>query len=85
MGQVVGWRVEQGVRFESEGATNAADAAVARGENVDIGIADHNGFIGWDGVASQGGCFGNESLETMRVGLFGVKTVAAIVLEEKTR
>ena len=82
--QMVGWCVEQGVRFEPEGATNAAGSAVARGEDVDIGIADHDGFSGRDGMAGQGRGFVNKSFEAVGCGFFGVKAVAAIVLEEKS-
>jgi len=46
VGEVVGGRIEEGVRFESEGAANAASSTVAGGEDVDVGVADHNGF-GW--------------------------------------
>src|ERR1700677_1566335 len=85
VGEVVGWSVDEGVGLEAEGAADAARAAVAGGEDVDVGVADHDGFGGGDGVAKEDGRFGDESLEAVRVRLFGVEAVAAVVLEEEAR
>ena len=53
VGEVVGWGVGEGVGFEAEGAADAAGAAVAGGEDVDVGVADHDGFGGGDGAAGD--------------------------------
>ena len=83
VGEVVGWGVDEGVGLEAEGAADAAGATVAGGEYVDVGVADHDGFGGGDGVARDGAGFGDEALEAVRVGLLGVEAVAAVVLEEE--
>ena len=44
VGEVIGRGVLEGVRLEAEGAADAAGAAVAGGEDVDVGVADHDGF-----------------------------------------
>ena len=70
---------------EAEGAADGAGSGVAGGEDVDVGVADHQGF-GWrDGLAGEGGGFGDEGEEAVGVGLFGVEAVAAVVLEEEAR
>ena len=51
VGEVVGGRIEEGVRVESEGAADAASSTVAGGEDIDVGVTDHNGFGGRDRVA----------------------------------
>ena len=73
----------EGVGLEAEGAADAVGAAVAGGEDVDVGVADHDGFGGGDGVAGDGAGFGDKAFEAVGVGLFGVKAVAAVVLEEE--
>ena len=83
VGQVVWWDVGERVGFEAEAAADAVSAAVAGGKDVGVGIADHDGFGGSDLPASDGAGFGDESLEAVRIGLFGVEAVAAVVLEEE--
>jgi hypothetical protein len=83
VGEVVGWGVGEGVGIEAEGAADAAGATAAGGEDVDVGVADHDGFGGGDGAAGVGGGFLDEGFEAMGVGLFGVEAVAAVVLEEE--
>ena len=85
VGEVIGWGVLEGVGLQAEGTADAAGAAVAGGEDVDISVADHDGFRGGDGVGGIGVGFGDEAFEAVGVGLFGVKAVAAIVLEEEWR
>src|SRR6202012_4156580 len=46
---------------------------------------DHDGFGGGDGAAGEGRGFLDEGFEAVRVGLFGMEAVAAIVLEEEAR
>lgn len=43
---MVGWDGLERVRGEAEGAADAGDAGVAGGEDVYVGVADHEGF-GW--------------------------------------
>ena len=83
IGEVVWWDVGEGVGFEAEAAADAVSAAVAGGKDVGVGIADHDGFGGSNLPASNGAGFGDESLEAVRIGLFGVEAVAAVVLEEE--
>jgi hypothetical protein len=85
VGEVVGWGVGERVRLEAEGAADAACARVAGGEDVGVGVADHDGFGG--GNRAPGDCagFGDEGLNAVRVGLFGVEAVAAVVLKEEPR
>jgi hypothetical protein len=80
---VVGGDFGEGVRLEAEGAADAACAAVAGGEDVDVGVADHDGFGGSDGTACDGAGFGDEALDAVGVGFFGMEAVAAIVLKEE--
>ena len=68
--------------LKAEGTADAAGSTVAGGENVDVSVADHDGFGGSDGVGGEGACFGDETFEAVGVGLLGVKAVAAVVLEE---
>ena len=82
---MIGRGVGEGVRFETEGAADADGSAVACGENVDVGVADHDGFGGGDGAAREGARLVDEAFEAVGVGLFGVKAVAAVVLEEEGR
>jgi hypothetical protein len=83
VGEVVGWGVDEGVGLEAEGAADAAGAGVAGGEDVRVGVADHDGFCGGDGVSGDCAGFGDEGLDAVRVGLLGVEAVAAVVLEEE--
>jgi hypothetical protein len=85
VGEVVGRDVGEGMGFEAEGAADAAGTGVAGGEDVDVGVADHDGFGGGDGLACDGAGFGDEDEDAVRVGLFGVEAVAAVVLEEEGR
>jgi hypothetical protein len=71
--------------IEAEGAADAARAAVASGEDVNVGVADHDGLGGDNGAVCEKARFGDESLQTVRVGLLGVEAVAAVVLEEEAR
>ena len=73
----------QGVGGEAEGAADGAGPAVAGGEDVDVGVADHDGVGGGDGGVGEGGGFGDEGAEAVGVGLLGVEAVAAVVLEEE--
>src|ERR1700733_526315 len=82
---MVWWDVGEGAGFEAEGAADAVSAAVAGGKNVGVRISDHDGFCGSNLPAINGAGFGDESLEAVRVGLFGVEAVAAVVLEEEGR
>ena len=60
-GGPVGWGVGEGVRLgggegvrsEAEGAAEGARAAVAGGEDVNVGVANHQGFGGVDGSSGQ--------------------------------
>ena len=82
---MVGRNVVERLGFEAEGAAHAAGTAVAGGEDVDVGVADHDGF-GWgDGAVGEGAGFGDEGLKAVRVRFFGVEAVAAVVLEEELR
>ena len=83
VGQVVGRGVGEGVGFEAEGTADAAGAAVTGGEDVDVGVADHDGFGGGNGAAGEGGGFLDEGFEAVGVGLFRVEAVAAVVLKEE--
>lgn len=80
---MVGWDFDEGVRLETEGAADAAGAAVAGGEDVSVGVADHDGFGRSDGAADDLAGFGDESLEPVGVGFFRVEAVTAVVLEEE--
>jgi len=80
---VVGRDFDEGVGLEAESAADAVSAAVAGGEDVGVGVADHDSF-GWrNGAAGDGAGFGDEGQEAVRVRLFGVEAVAAVVLEEE--
>ena len=79
----LGWAAGQGVGGEAEGAADGAGSAVAGGEDVDVGVADHDGFGGGDGDAGEGGGFVDEGAEAVGVGLLGVEAVAAVVLKEE--
>jgi hypothetical protein len=87
---VVGLSGGQGVGGEAEGAAQGAGSGVAGGEDVDVGVADHDGFGGCDGwgvgvsFAEDGVGFGDEGFEAVGVRLLGVEGVAAVVLEEET-
>jgi carbonic anhydrase len=71
--------------LEAKGAADAASAAVAGGEDVDVGVADHDGF-GWgDGATREDASFLDEGFESVGVGLFGVEAVPAVVLKEEAR
>ena len=83
VGDVVGWGVVEGVRFQAKGASDAAGSGVACGEDVDVGVAYHDGFGREYGVACDFCGFPDESLEAVWVGLFGVEAVATVVLEEE--
>ena len=48
MGEEVGLGGGEGVGREAEGAGDTAGAAVAGGEDVDVGVADHDGCGGGD-------------------------------------
>ena len=85
VGQVVGWGVDEGVGFQAEGAADAAGSAVAGGEDVDVGVADHDGFCGVDGVAGDAAGFVDKGFEAVGIGFFGEEAVASIVLEEEAR
>jgi len=82
---VIGRGVFEGVRLEAEGAADAAGATVSCGEDIDVGIADHDGLGGSDGASCECGGFGDEGFEAVGVRFFGVETVAAVVLEEEAR
>src|SRR5580698_3653496 len=84
LGEVVGRGVFERVRFKAVGASDAAGSAVAGGEDVDVGVADHGGFSGKDRVACDLAGFRDERLEAVGVWFFCVKAVAAVVLEEET-
>jgi len=83
VGDVVGWGVVEGVRFQAKGASDAAGSSVACGENVDVGVADHDGFGRKDRAPCDLAGFGDQRLEAVWVGLFGVEAVATVVLEEE--
>ncbi len=83
MGEVVGLGSGQCVGGEAEGAADGVRAAVAGGEYVYVGVADHQGLGGGDGFARNGAGFGDEGEEAVGVGLLGVEAVAAVVLEEE--
>ena len=85
VGEVVRRDVFERVGLEAEGAADAARAAVASSEDVDVGVADHDGLGGGDDAAGDRAGFSNEGLKAMRVGLFRVEAVAAVVLEEEAR
>ena len=82
-GEVVGRGVSKGVGLEAEGAADTAGATVAGGENVDVGVADHDGFSGGDGVAGDSARFRDQTLKAVRVGLLCVEAVASVVLEKE--
>ena len=85
VGEVVRWDIFERVRLEAEGAAYAACAAVASGEDVDVGVANHDGLGGGDDAAGDRSGFSDEGLKAMRVGLFRVEAVAAVVLEKEAR
>ncbi len=68
---------------ETEGAADELSAATLRGEGVDVGVTDHDGFMRGDRRCDQGGGLCDEGEETGGVGLLGVEGVAAVVLEEE--
>ena len=57
---------------------DGARAAVASGEDVDVRVADHDGFAGRDGLGGESTGFGDEGEETVGIGRFGVEAVAEI-------
>jgi hypothetical protein len=83
VGEIVRRYVDEGVRFEAEGAADAMGAAVASGKDVGVGIADHDGFVRGDGGSRECGGLGDERSEAVRIRLLGVKAVGTVVLEEK--
>ena len=83
MGQVVWWGCFEGVGLEAEGAAYATCSAVTCGEDVDVGIADHDGFGGSDGFTCDYAGLRNKSLKPVGIGLFGVEAVSAVVLKEE--
>ena len=83
VGEVVGRSVFEGVGLETEGAADAACSTTAGCKDIDVGVADHDGFGRGDGAVGQDAGFGYEFFKAMRVGLFGVEAVAAVVLEEE--
>src|ERR1700677_2123337 len=85
VGEVLWWSVGKGVGLEAEGAANAVSAAASGGEDVGVGVPDHDGF-GWRySDTGDGARFGDENLEAVRVGFFCVEAIAAIVLKEEGR
>lgn len=84
MGEIVGLSRGEGVGGEAKGATYRAGAAVARSEDVDVGVADHEGLSGGDDFAGDGAGFRDEGEEAVWVWFFGMEAVAAVVLEEET-
>ena len=68
---------------EAVSACKGTGSGVAGGEDVDVGVADHDGFGGVDEGAGEGGGFGDEGEEAVRVGFLGGEGVAAIVLVEE--
>ena len=85
VGEVVRRDVLERVGLKAEGAANAAGAAVASGEDIDVGVADHDGFGGGDDAPGDRAGFSDEGLKALRVGLFRVEAVTAVVLEEEAR
>ena len=85
MGCVIGWRSGEGVGGQAEGTADRTRAAIAGGEDVNVGVADHDGFGRRNGTTGDGAGFCNETLEAMRVGFLSVEAVAAVVLKEEAR
>ena len=75
----------QRVWGEAEGAADGDGSAVAGGKDVYVGVADHDGLGGGDRFAGDGGGFGDEGEEAVRVGFFCVEAVASVVLKEEAR
>lgn len=73
----------QGVGREAEGAADGAGSAVAGGEDVYVGVADHDGLSGGDGRVDELTGLGDEGEQAMGIGLFSVEAVASVVLEEE--
>ena len=72
---------------DAEGAAEGAGVAAAAGDDVYVGVADHDDF---GGLKSGLGALGEEvvgfrdvGFEAFGVGLFGGEGVAAVVLEEE--
>ena len=80
---MVGLGGGQSVGGEAEGAADGARSTVAGGEDVDVGVADHDGFGGGDGDAGEGGGFVDEGADAVGVRLLGVEAVASVVLKEE--
>ena len=85
VGEVIGWGVLEGVGLQAEGAADAAGAAVAGGEDVDVGVADHDGFGRVESAPGDASGLIDQGFEAVGVGLFGVEAVASVVLEEEAR
>ena len=83
MGEIVGLGRGEGVGGEAKGATYRAGAAVACGEDVDVGVADHEGLSGGDDFSSDGAGFGDEGEEAVWVWFFGMEAIATVVLKEE--
>ena len=83
MGEVVGLDGEQGLGREAKRAADGSGSAVAGGEDVYVGVADHQSLSGGDGLAGQGAGLCNESKKTVRIWFFGMEAVAAVVLKEE--
>ena len=66
-----------------EGAADGSGTAVACSQDIDVGVANHDDLGGLDGMVAELRGFGDEGEETVGVGLFGVKAVATVVLEEE--
>lgn len=82
---MVGWRGDERLWGEAEGAADGLCSGVAGGEDVYVRVADHDGLGGGDGLTCDGGGFGDEGEEAVGIGLFGVEAVAAVVLKEERR
>src|SRR4051812_11552136 len=79
------WRIYQHVRRdglervrrESVRQPDRVHAGIARGEHIDLGIADHDGLLGADAILFE------QRARALRVGLLGVEAVAAVDLREE--
>jgi hypothetical protein len=83
--EVVGWGGDERLRGQAEGAADGSGSGIAGGEDVYVGVSDHDGFGGSDGAAADCGGFCDEGFEAVGIGLFGVEAIAAVVLEEERR
>ena len=59
MGCVIGWRSGKGMGRQAEGTADRTRAAIAGGEDVNVGVTDHEGLRRCDRLACEDAGFGD--------------------------